>query len=294
MKTLYITLFLLLSVYMNAQDAFQYFEGNQGSYSILIQKDSNSTWQIGKPHKIIFDEAASQPNAILTDTLLPYPESDTAVFQAHIANQFFYGIWAFQWSQKLNYGAGDGGMVEFKTQSDSTWSNAFTSPYVYNYYGYDSLNLDTLTNGELGFVGTDSTWKDIWFCLDASFYLEDTISLRYTHFADSIPDSTEGWMIDNMLAHITMIHTVGEEVQEEYLKVYPTPTSDILKIQTKKLDEFHVIESIQVRAVNGNIVLNHGKAPTKFELDVSGLEPGVYFVSITTNLSEEVFEIVKL
>jgi len=128
MKTLYTTLFLLLSVYMNAQDAFQYFEGNQGSYSILIQKDSNSTWQIGKPHKIIFDEAASQPNAILTDTLLPYPESDTAVFQAHIANQFFYGIWAFQWSQKLNYGAGDGGMVEFKTQSDSTWSNAFTSP----------------------------------------------------------------------------------------------------------------------------------------------------------------------
>ena len=105
----------------------------------------------------------------------------------------------------------------------------------YNFYGFDATNKDTLINGDYAFSGTDTTWKNIWLCFDYSWIISiDNLSFRYTLKSDSVNNNREGWMIDNLISHITLIHTVNEVKEEEYMKVGPNPTSGRIDISTKK------------------------------------------------------------
>ena len=59
------------------------FENTTSYYNCLIQRDSTDTlnmWQIGKPHKTVFDSAYSPVNVIVTDTANTYKPNDTSVF----------------------------------------------------------------------------------------------------------------------------------------------------------------------------------------------------------------------
>ena len=75
MKKIYLTIILLVFVvrYSTAQFYTQYFDGADttvwNSILIDIDHDSSNVWQIGTPQKNIFDSAATQPNAIVTDTI---------------------------------------------------------------------------------------------------------------------------------------------------------------------------------------------------------------------------------
>ena len=276
-----------------SQSANLYFDGDTSNHIRLILDPADSVWQVGPPDKIIFDSAASNPNVLITDTVNPYPVNDTSTATIAIdPNYFYWGILAIQWKQKLDleYKA-DGGVVEFSNDNGLTWINAFDSPYIYNFYGYDAVNRDTLPNGEWAFTGIDNAWKDIWLCMDYSFVHNDTLRVRFVLKSDSSDTQQEGWMIDNLLTHITQIHTVEEIEQEEYLKVYPTVTNDIVHIQGKKLDVFHIIEEIQVVDTQGRVVREHGKAPTKFYLHLGDLPAGMYYLKVKTNLDTQSFPV---
>jgi len=282
-----------------SQTYSQYFDGADTSAfnSILIDIDSDTSnvWQIGPPQKIIFDSAATQPNVIVTDTINYYPINNTSSFSFGIdPSGFGWGILALQWKQKLNFDSGfDGGIIEFSTDTGNSWQNVFNNPYVYNFYGFDLANQDTLTTGDYAFSGTDSTWKDIWLCFDISWLIfSDSLIFRYTLKSDSIDNNKEGWMIDNLLAHITIIHTVNEVEQEEYLKVYPNLTSGAVNIQARKIDEFHIIEKMELINVEGKIVAEFGISPTKFSIDIGNQPNGIYFLKIKTNLKTETFRLV--
>ena len=278
----------------------QYFDGADTSAqnAIMIELDTSSAnvWQIGKPQKIIFDSAATFPNVIVTDTLNNYPVNTTSSFQYQVSTNLAgpAGILALQWKQKLDFDRDrDGGMIEFSTDNGLTWINAFNSPYVYNFYGYDQSNADTLITGEYAFSGTDTTWRDIWLCFDISWvsWMGDTITVRYTMLSDSIDNQKEGWMIDNMMTHITWAHTVKQTDGGEYLKVYPTLTNGILHIEAEKLQEFHIIESIELIDAKGAIVQRHGAAPTKFHIDIRSHSEGMYYLKVKTNKKTETFPV---
>ena len=76
MAKLYTTiiLFIFSCQISTAQFFTQYFDGADTSIqnSILIETDTSvsNVWQIGHPQKIIFDSAATAPNAIVTDLSL--------------------------------------------------------------------------------------------------------------------------------------------------------------------------------------------------------------------------------
>ena len=53
-------------------------------------------------------------------------------------------------------------------------------------------------------------------------------------------------MIDNMLSHITFIHTIKETEQDRYLNVYPNPASGIVHIQAEKIMDYHIIELMEL------------------------------------------------
>jgi len=299
MKKLYFTTVLLILIVRSSSAQFytQYFDGADTSlYNAIlidIDPDSSNVWQIGTPQKTIFNSAATQPNAIVTDTINFYPTNDTSRFIAKVyLNSWTWGIFALQWKQKLDMDTSfDGGIIEYSTDSGSTWINVFNNPYVYNFYGYDSLNADTLSGGEYAFSGTDSTWRDIWLCFDMSwlqqFQWNDTLLFRFTLLSDSVNNNKEGWLIDNMLSHITIVHTIKETEQDKYLNVYPNPANNIVHIQAEKIMDFHIIEQMELVDPLGRVVEKWTNIPTKFWFDASKYNDGLYFLKVKTNLKSE-------
>jgi hypothetical protein len=273
---------------------YQYFDGadtigNPYHGVLIIEKDSNSLWQIGVPNKTYFTNANTSPNVIVTDTLNPYPINDTSSFQLGLSTDLFNfsGIIAFQWTQKLDIKLGeDIGLVEYSVDTGNTWVNIFNNPYVYNFYGYNNnQNVDTINN-EVGFSGFDNNWKDIWLCFDGSYFstITDTLIVRYTFKSDSIFDNRDGWMIDNFVVHPTWFHTINELEQDEYALLFPNPTKDgKINIQIQKSKDYQIIESIKVYDVKGVLVKSYGLSPTKFQIDLSGFENGTYVIKIETN-----------
>jgi hypothetical protein len=292
-------LWLFLTISTHSQTLSQYFDGADTSAwnSLIIEfdPDPENIWQIGPPQKTIFNGAATIPNVIVTDTIHGYPPDNVSRFSFKIEPDYFqWGILALQWKQKLDLDAGqDGGVLEFSLDNGLSWENVFNNPYVYNFYGFDPANQMTLPSGVEAFSGTDTLWKDIWLCFDVSFlFLYDSIPIRYTLVSDGNDSGKEGWMLDNMLAHITIIHTVNEEPANTYFHVYPTVTNDRVDIETVKMDAFHIIEKIEVINISGEVVEHHGPTPTRFYLSLNSHPPGLYYLLIETNKKSGVFPII--
>ncbi|MDF2437523.1 MAG: hypothetical protein K0Q95_1899 [Bacteroidota bacterium] len=276
----------------------QYFDGADTTYynSIFIFKDTtaNNIWQIGSPDKNIFDSAATRPNAIVTDTTSNYPASNTSSFYFNMAPYQYYGVMAVQWMQKLDMEKHhSGGIVEFSIDYGATWQNVFNNPYVYNFFGYDEANVDTLSTGEYAFSGTDSTWKDIWLCYNMSWLsgTVDSVKVRYTFKSDSIATGKDGWMIDNMNTHVTMAHPIKEVTTTDYFNVYPNPAKNIINIQLKAVDEFHIIEHMELVNTQGRIVGQWKNVPTKYWIETSKYPDGIYYLKIKTNLRSKTIPI---
>lgn len=306
MKSQLIPIYLILCLFpvlSFAQSSTQYFDGadtfyTPGSFSsslkIEIDTANGNIWQIGSPQKTIFNSAATIPNVIITDTIQPYPTSDSSSFQYTIIPWSTWGILAIQWKQKLDMELGkDGGLVEFSIDGGLSWSNAFTDPGVYNFYGFNTANVANLPNGERGLTGVDSTWKDAWLCYDMSWMsFNDSLIVRHTFVSDSVQTNQEGWMLDNFLVHSTIIHTVNKVEQKEYMQVAPNPTTGLINIHTQKIEGFHIIEEMQLSTIDGKIIQQWTNLPTKYQLDISNQPSGIYLLQIQTNQSKETFKIV--
>lgn len=292
---------LICTGFIYAQEHYQYFDGaDTMSYSLQIEIDTSyneNIWQIGEPQKALFDSAYSPPNVIMTDTINFYPINNESSFQFTIIDPSIYGagIFAVQWMQKLDMDPGtDGGVVEFSVDNGLTWENAFISPYIYNFYGHDPSNENVTYDGTPCFSGQDSTWRDIWLCIDNSYLdLFDTVTFRYTIYTDDEDNSREGWMMDNFRAHITWVHTINENPQTEYLRAYPNPTEDgLVQIEAKKTQDFHIIEYMAVMDMEGKVLKEYEMVPTKFRIDIGDLPKGNYLLTVQTNLKTETFKIV--
>lgn len=293
--------FLCLSITTKAQwpSMVQNFDGNDTDpyNSVMIIQDTSATnvWQIGPPQKAIFDSAFTAPNAIMTDTINYYPMGVNSSFYAYVQHlQWYYGINAFRWMQKLDIDtAYDGGIIEYSLDSGNTWVNVINNPYVYNFYGYDTANIDTLVTGEYAFSGTDTAWRDIWLCFDQSYmFNHDSVVFRFRLVSDSVDNQKQGWMIDNMRVHMTYIHTVAKTAEQAYkMKVYPTNTTGRVQIEGEKINEYYVIEHMQLLSADGKMVKEYGLAPVKFYIDIADQPDGMYYLKIKTNKRTETFPI---
>lgn len=302
MRQLLLVLCVLITNVTFGQNFMQYFDGADticdptrwpSAVCVTINNDSTNIWQIGPPKKSNFDSAATFPNAIITDTANFYPANNTSSFQFTVPPRLNVGILAIQWKQKLDMDLGlDGGKIEFTKDKGATWQSVFNNPLVYKFYGYDPLNVDTLPNGDFAFSGTDTVWRDIWLCYDISSIRNDTLTLRFTFTSDSINNNKEGWLIDNILLHITIMHTVGEVKLEKYLNVYPNPTSDIIYIETQKIQSFHIIEQMQLINSIGQVVEEWKQIPTKFFINAKNHSNGLYYLKVKTNIHTEVIPVV--
>lgn len=281
-----------------AQPTFrQFFDGEdttKSSIHIVFEPNTKSNiWQIGKPQKTIFNMAATEPNAIVTDTLNKYPINNTSSFSFHLdLTNSFGNILATRWKQKLDLDKHkDGGIIEFSLDNGTTWQNAFNNPIVHNFYGYNMDNKDTLSSGQYAFSGTDTTWRDIWFCIYLFSGKPTSIDVRCTFKSDGVDTQKEGWMIDNLFLSQTMMHIVKENEKSKYLTVYPTATQGTVNIEASKIQDNHVIETVRLFGLDGRLVEEFKADPGNMNINISHLPNGIYYLMVNTNLQHEVFPI---
>jgi hypothetical protein len=254
---------------------------------VSIDNTANNIWQVGKPKKVIFDSAATLPNAMVTDTINNYPVNNISSFTFNTEPYFTYGILAFQWKQKLDMEKHHaGGIIEFSTDYGASWQNAFNNPYVYNFFGYEDENADTLLTGEYAFSGTDSTWKDVWLCYNMMWLggMTDSVKIRFTFKSDSFVSNKEGWMIDNLNTHMTFAHPVKEVTLSDDFNVYPNPSSNRINIQLKEGDKPEIIELMELLDTQGKVVGEWKNIPTRFWIETNKYPAGMYYLKIKTNV----------
>lgn len=300
MKKLYLilTLLLALTIQSQAQDYSQYFDGADTSIynSLFVYPDTaaSNIWQIGVPQKIIFDSASTVPNAIVTDTINSYPVNNESSFVVKLPVDFWWAFMALQWRQKLDLeDHHDAGYVYFSMDHGLTWENALESPYVYNQYGYDPANLDTFPTNGIAFSGIDSSWRDVWLCLNMpSLGMTDTLYYKFTFASDSSDSHQEGWMLDNFIGHITIMHPVKEIMKPDHINVYPNPAKDIVNIEIQKSKDFRVIQKMEFTDQKGSILRSWQDVTPPFSFDVTKYAEGMYFLTITTNLKSELHPVI--
>lgn len=271
----------------------QYFDGPD-SIPYQILNTPGNIWQVGDPDKLLFTSSLSSPNAIVTDTANSYPINNVSTFIIKVPIDYYWGILAVQWSQKIDIEYGeDGGIIEYSADTGNTWNNVFNDPYVYNFYGFDQSNSGLITGtGEMAFMGRDTMWRDIWLCFDLSAFWDlDTLQFRYTLKTDGNSTYREGWMIDNILSHRTSIHTINTRKTHEYMTVYPSYTDGELNIETEKIMDYHIIESLELMDLKGAVVKRYNNIPTKFTINISDQKPGMYFLNVTTNIKSMSFPV---
>ena len=162
-------------------------------------------------------------------------------------------------------------------------------PNVYNFYGFDSSNIDTLQDGTYAFTGTDNVWRDIWLCYNLNTLTNKDYMLRFTFRSDSVDSNRDGWMIDNMLLQRTIFHTVAKIDPGNTFIVYPTITNGIIKVATG--DAKAKIESILILDMHGRIVKRHNAQTDKTTVDISGLPDCNYFVHVHSGSKIEVHKV---
>ena len=236
-KTLLLFLCLLLTVTAaNAQ--FRYpgywqcsFDKTTDSVGYHLVIDTmhykHNVWQIGRPQKAGCDSAASVPNAIITDTLYPYPSNDTSVF---IIRHHFPSYWGWNGIPILSFDyfmqkdSGDKATLEYSTDTGKTWKDITKHLLIWS---ADSLRLDTSTN----------TWVHASIMLgELMFYPNtDSISYRFTFISDIIDTHKDGWAIDNILLEGYWEGIANLKQDNTLINIYPNPCTNKLYINSKKI-----------------------------------------------------------
>jgi hypothetical protein len=213
------------------------FDANRSHFIIDTVNYHHNIWQIGRPHKVVFDSTTpySPPNVIVTDTVNHYPPNDTSVF---IVKHFymFSATFTFSFKYMLDIDTGTIIKVEISGDSGAHWINPITQDTTYQFYwGFGGkprldTSLHTWQNFQLGL--------DPW--LDASpggpyifphYRTSDTILFRFTFISNSDTVHKDGWMMDNfILQNAIMEGSVREVLDNNMVTVYPIPSNGSLYI----------------------------------------------------------------
>ncbi|NOX47501.1 MAG: T9SS type A sorting domain-containing protein [Chlorobi bacterium] len=305
MKTIILILLSFVTTFLIAQTS-EYgdtlfietitFEQN---YPFLELDTSNQNiWQIGEPGKVFFDTAYSKKNAIVTDTINPYPTNNSSHFDLLVGAFNYNGLypWNIFVGVKHKYDTDtlkDGGYISVSYDNGNTWMNIINDTVYDPSVGieFENENLyqhsDTLYNGEPGFSGFSQEWQTTWFAwheikIKSNELIGDTMIIRFNFLSDSIEDNREGWMIDNIdLYAIDLGGSVQENENSLLFSVYPNPVNSLFRISLPGHNsnlKFELINS-QGQIVTQKRYVNIDS----FEYDVSGLQRDIYLIRISND-----------
>ena len=283
MKTvIFLFAFLIITCTVTAQP--EYFIDFDSPYSkdshIIIDTLSNpdNIWQIGKPDKPVFTNAFNSINAIVTDTMNPYPVNDTSVF---IIEHYRAGSWGTGnyeltlkfWYQFDSDTLTDYGMIEVSFDSLQSWINLITDT-IYNLWG--SYPKPVLTGNSNGWQYFDLELGDLKYLGD----IDDTIYYRFTFISDSIQTNKDGWMLDDF-EFTDYWEGIAEYKNSDLIRVYPNPAKEYFALDYEVQGNYRELRIDIVDAI-GKLVFSKRLIKQKYQelINLQGYKPGFYIINV--------------
>lgn len=245
----------------------------------------HNAWQVGRPHKAVFDSASafSAPNVIVTDTLNPCSPNDTSVFT--IEHYLTYAtINSLNFKYKLDIDSGSIAKVEVSGDRGANWINPITEDTTYMFYwGFTKPRLDTSVNTWKDFQLNISTWANAYTGSGYTFphyRTSDTILFRFTYISDSDTTHHDGWMMDNFYAENPALVGIGNQnSSNDIVSIYPLPCKGNLCYQVYELPSANT--GIAIYDMKGQEVYNKSNIPLSGMLNLQ-LPDGVYMLKASS------------
>ena len=237
----------------------------------------NNIWQIGRPRKSFFDSAYSFPNAIITDTINPYPINNISRFIITHYGPFFHipnisDNWLGNTALILDFyfkmntdSLSDYGMIEVSSNNGKNWINVMSEDSAYHFTWLQPKPVLT------GIINKWTHFSVNLNMLPQSPY--DTILYRFTFISDSIQTNKEGWILDSFLFR-DYWEGVENYQSNNLISIYPNPADDFITIH--RLNKANK-GSLQIQNCLGEIILSDQNFRNEI-IPVRLLHNGIYFV----------------
>ncbi len=159
---------------------------------------------------------------------------------------------------------------------------------------YETFELENVGSLPLNVINMDVPTDFIVYGGDTAFQLPEFSSQTVTiKFSPKIPgpyrdtlliysDANDTWVAFKALA--LDVFSLPDELDEDVIKIYPNPASDILNIQFR--NDTKEVNGIKVFNMMGEIVMdykNNSLQSDVLELNISNLITGIYFLEVEVN-----------
>lgn len=244
---------------------------------------TGNIWQIGNPLKPFFNGSLTFPNAMVTDTINPYPTNNVSEFIIKTPTCFgSCGVHMTFYHKYDTDSLSDGGTI-LVSNNGASWLNIINSPaftsFPYNYYQF-SDSVSSLN--DIGFSGHSNGWKQTWAYWN--YPPTDTLWIKFKFASDNFQSSKDGWMIDSLVFNYDLGIGIAEDKTPVKYQLSPNPFKDnsILTFNQTESTAFLLIFSCTGQMVNKIENIYNGRVVINRE----NLKSGVYsFALIQSNHS---------
>ena len=252
-------------------------------------------WQIGRPNKPIFADPLSEPNALVTDTLMPHPDSSIWYAQFSFNTDQSHLITFQHWIDTDSLDSF--GWVEVFDWYDLLWKPIPVPGGIHDSVGnyYTAFYSDpNAAADEFKFSGSSSGWSfdSIWFTCQGKFRPPDDdrwksfdygpMLMRFVFQAPSNPNNKDGWMIDNVTVYSggACVGAINE-LKPELVRMFPNPARDRLNVVCEWISASWI--AVEIVDPSGRVTsANRWPSCGSYLIDLQGLNDGLYAVRLTS------------
>ncbi len=249
-------------------------------------------WQVGHPNKDVFTSAWSEPNALVTDTVLPHADSTTCYAQFTmvvdapdiLGKEIRFQYWSDMDSLQSF------GWIEKQNSITYDWN---TLPFSDAYYVYFNNSNELATDSGSFFTGRTNGWRtaDVFLeCLgvfhdddqDRGGGWSDTMRLRFAFRGAPNSAGFDGWMIDNVVAVPLMCSGSVNEGAINAIDLFPNPADLSVQLSTTVPEGF--VGSVEIIRPDGAVAqVQQVNGLRSMVIDTRDLSNGLYLVRQTSD-----------
>jgi hypothetical protein len=264
------------------------FDDLSGLKHLYIDTTSNpnNIWQIGRPQKSVFSSAYSPLNAIVTDTISPYPNNDTSIFI--IKNTAGGGSTGLHTVSLRGYyyvnsdSLKDFGIIEYSHDNGNSWINLLQDTITIDtlsqhwvwYWEQYGWNKPVLSGNSNGWIQFSTNLALVAYANHVNY--GDTVLFRFTFISDSIQTNKAGLMFDDL--YFDDYYEGIPEFQYNLSLVSPNPFSQSTRIS---FNQSYNNIALEVYNLQGQLVAqDHYENSKGIVFERKGLSEGMYFLKL--------------
>lgn len=268
---------LLSVIQSDAQCIYwQNFESGLDNQIWMDTNQTNNVWQAGKPNKTIFTSGYNSLNAMVTDTINPYPINDTSSFYL-----ISYGSWLCGGYKYL--------VFHYQTNTDTLKDYGFIECSVNGGVWYnltDTLyKLGALNSPVLS--GNTTQWKYFFQNLSTTLNMWslDTVLFKFTFISDSIQTNKDGWVIDDLgVPHVVSVHEINHSFINS--SPFPNPAVNIVSIAIEEKNTIPV-DVIITDCFGKKVYEEKNINKQQIEIETKNFNAGIYFYKLTNTATNQ-------